>query len=139
MDFSGINWLAVIVSTLVAWGLGALWYSKVLFSAAWQKGAGLHDEDIEGANMALIFGTSFVLMFVMILGLALSLNGAMGTEITSPVQGFIHGIIVGVFFVATSSGINYLYQRKSFSLWLIDTGYQVLFLGIAGVILTLWN
>ena len=139
MDFSGINWLAVIVSTLAAWGLGALWYSKVLFSSTWQKGAGLTDDDIQGANMGLIFGTSFVLMFIMILGLALSLNGHAGAEITSPFQGFLHGIIMGVLFVATSSGINYLYQRRPFSLWLIDAGYQVLFLGIAGVILTLWN
>ena len=139
MDFSNINWLAVLVSTLVAWGLGALWYSKALFSVTWQKGAGLQDEDIEGANMALIFGTSFVLMFVMIVGLAVSLNGHAGAEIDSPVQGFLHGIILGVLFVATSSGINYLYQRRPLSLWLIDAAYQVLFLGIAGVILTLWT
>jgi anti-sigma-K factor RskA len=41
--------------------------------------------------------------------------------------------------VATSAGINYLYQQKSLKLWLIDAGYQVIFLGIFGAIMGAWH
>jgi len=36
-------------------------------------------------------------------------------------------------------GINYLYQRRSVILWLIDGFYIVFGLGIAGIILGAWK
>jgi hypothetical protein len=30
-----INWLAVLVAGIAYWALGALWYSKILFSNKW--------------------------------------------------------------------------------------------------------
>jgi hypothetical protein len=44
-----------------------------------------------------------------------------------------------VLFVGMSIGIYYLYQRRSFKLWLIDAGYQILFLGLQGAILGVWH
>ena len=61
---SNINWLSVIVATIAAFILGSLWYSPVLFGKVWQKELGLSDEKIKNANMAVIFGTSFVLEFI---------------------------------------------------------------------------
>ena len=40
LDFSQLNWLAVIVAALVYFALGALWYSPMLFSRAWQRSIG---------------------------------------------------------------------------------------------------
>jgi hypothetical protein len=54
-------------------------------------------------------------------------------------EGAIHGLYIGIFFVAMSMGINYLYQRKSIKLWLIDAGYQIAFLGIQGMIIGAWH
>ena len=136
MDLSGINFLAVAVAGLVSFGLGALWYSPLLFGRRWQKELGYTDEYLKKANMVQIFGTSFVMMLVMALGLAWLMKYS--PEI-SPVSGLVFGLTVGMLFSATSIAINYLYQRKSLVLWLIDTAYQVLFMGISGAIIGAWQ
>ncbi|MBK7109645.1 MAG: DUF1761 domain-containing protein [Bacteroidetes bacterium] len=137
MDYSNINYLAVIVCTVIAFVLGALWYSPVLFSKTWQKEVGLTNDDLKNANMFQIFGSSFVLMLVMIIGLAVLLG--MTAHSTSFMSGFTFGLWIGVFFNAASYGINMLYQRKSLKLWLIDSSYQILFLAISGGILSIWK
>jgi len=138
MEISNINYLAVATATVASFALGALWYSPVLFSKIWQKEVGLTDENLKGANMAKIFGTCLVLTAVMAFGMALMLKGKdlgdQGLQI-----GLIHGLYVGVFFVAMSMGINYLYQRKSLKLFFIDAGYQITFLGLQGLIIGVWR
>lgn len=87
--------------------------------------------------MILIFGTSLLLMVVMAFGLA-PIIASHGQEMEWH-HGMFHGLMVGLFFIATSIGINYLYQRKSLKLFLIDTVYQILIVVIAGLIIGLWR
>ncbi len=94
---------------------------------------GLSEDDLKGANMARIFGTTLVLTFIMALGIALF------GDLKDWMSGLQSGLLFGVFFVAASMGINYLYQQKSLKLWLIDIGYQVIFMGIIGAILGAWH
>ena len=137
MDFSNINFLAVLVGGLLAFAFGALWYSPVLFSKAWQKEVGMTEDDLKGANMVQIFGTSLVLMLIMSLGLSFTLRGHEMGDIDLK-TGMLHGLYIGLMFVATSVGINILYQRKSFKLFLIDAGYQVIMLVIMGAVIGAW-
>jgi len=94
-------------------------------------------EDLEGANMVVIFGSSFILMLVMIFGMVPAL--LMAHDDISVGYGAFHGARFGLFFSAASIGINYLYQRKSIKLWLIDASYQVALLAIGGAILAAMN
>lgn len=139
MDFSHINFLAVIVAGVAAWALGALWYSPVLFSKIWQREIGHSDEDLKNANMLLIFGTSAVMMIVMALGMAILMYGHGMGSMMNATNGLLFGLGTGVFFVAPSIAINYLYQRKSLTLFAIDSVYQVLFMGVIGLILGVWH
>jgi hypothetical protein len=138
MELSNINFLALAVAAIASFGLGSLWYSPLLFGKAWQNALGFSDEYLKKGNMALIFGSSFILIFLMDFGLAIILQGHAGRDV-SVLSGLLYGILAGLFFVATSIGINMLYQRKSFTLWAIDAGYQVLYLGITGAILGAWR
>lgn len=138
MDYSSVNYLAVLVCAAVAFFIGFLWYSPMLFSKVWQKEADITPEKIKSANMVQIFGSSFVLMFVMILGLDVLLSMTAQTD-GGFMGGFTFGLWVGVFFVAGSYGINILYQNKSLKLWLIDSVYQTLFLAVSGGILSIWK
>jgi hypothetical protein len=133
-----INYLAVIVAALSAFALGAVWYGKPLFGKAWQKELGYTDEYLKGGNMAKIFGVSFILTLVMAIGMAFLFHG-IPPEKLSWKLGLTHGFYIGFAFVATSMGVNYLYQRKSFTLWAIDAGYQVVFLTLMGTILGAWH
>ena len=137
MDFSSINYLAVLVSGIAMFALGSLWYT-LLFGKVWQKESGMTDEKAKGANMAVTMGSSFLLMVVMAFGLAILIQGHEGDGVEW-LSGLYHGLVVGLLFIGASIGINYLYQLKSFKLWLIDAMYQIICLGIAGVILGGWH
>jgi len=137
MQLSDINFLAVIVAALSAFAIGSVWYSPLMFSKAWQSALGLSDDDIKNANMFLIFGTSFILMLIMAIGLAL-LFLVLNPNGSTWMLGLKQGLFIGVFFISTSYGVNILYQRKSFKLWAIDSGYQVLLLGLMGTIIGAW-
>jgi len=131
--FLQINWLSVIVSALAAFALGSLWYSPVLFGKTWQKLIKLSDEDMKGANMPLIFGSTFILN---IIG-AFVLDMFIGRESTL-MTGLMAGLLVSLAWIATSLGINYLFTRKPFKLFIIDAGYYVAFFTIMGAILGAW-
>ena len=128
--FANINWLSVILASISAFVIGSLWYSPILFGKVWQREIRLGDEDIKSANMALIFGTSFVLTFIA----SIVLEMFIGKEATAS-YGLIAGFLVGFAWVATSIGTNYLFARKSFKLYLIDAGYFVVFFPVMGLIL----
>lgn len=128
--FSDVNWLSVILAALSAFAIGSLWYSPVLFGKTWQKEIALSDSDMKNANMPLIFGTSFVLNLIS----ALVLDMFIGKEASAGV-GIVAGFLVGIAWVATSIGINYMFARKSLKLYFIDAGYFVVFFPVMGLIL----
>ena len=138
MTYPFINIWAVLVSAVAFWALGALWYSPLLFSKRWQKEVGLSDEKLKSANMSLIFGTSFLIMLLMVWALNFVINSHKPENVNLG-MGLHYGLFTGFFFSMMTIGINYLYQRKSIVLWLIDGVYVVLGMGIAGMILGSWK
>lgn len=129
-----LNYLAIVLGGVGAWILGALWYSPVLFGKKWQAELGYTDEYLKQANMAVVFGLSLVCMIIMSYGLSFIVGSHPEGERTIG-HGFFHGCLAGFMFAAMSMGINYLYQRKSIMLYVIDAAYQVLMLGVSGAIM----
>jgi hypothetical protein len=138
MAYPHINVWAVLVASLAFWALGAVWYSPVLFSKRWQKEVGFNEEDVKKTNVAMVFGTSFLLMLLMVWALNFVINSHKPEDVNLT-RGLIYGLFTGFFFSMLTMGINYLYQRRSIMLWLIDGFYVVLGLGIAGMILGAWK
>jgi len=132
-SFNQVNWLSVLVASVIAFGIGSLWYSPVLFGKSGQKLINLKDEDMKGTNMPLIFGTTFVLNVIA----AIVLDLFIGTESTL-VSGLLSGLLVSLAWIATSLAINYLFSQKPFKLFLIDAGYFVVFFSIMGSIMGVW-
>jgi hypothetical protein len=127
-----IGFVSILLGALGGWMLGALWYSPLLFSKIWQKEVGLSDEQIKTGNMVVIFGLSYVCMVLMSVGLSFVIGAHPTINAT---HGFFHGAMSGLFFCAASMGINYLYGRRSIKLFLIDGIYQILLLGVSGMIM----
>jgi hypothetical protein len=138
MTYPYINVWAVLLSTVAFWALGALWYSPVLFGKRWQKETGFKEEEITKTNMAMVFGLSFLLMLLMVWALNFMINSHKSEDV-SLLKGLHYGAFTGFFFSMLTMGINYLYQRRSFMLWLIDGFYIFIGLGIAGMILGAWR
>jgi len=45
--------------------IGFIWYNPKVLGNAWMQAAGLNEEKLKGSNMAVIFGLSFVLSFLL--------------------------------------------------------------------------
>lgn len=60
-----INFIAVLVAAIVPMALGFIWYNPKVFGNAWMQASGLNEEKLKNANMAVIFGVSFILSFLL--------------------------------------------------------------------------
>ncbi|MEI7423201.1 MAG: DUF1761 domain-containing protein [Prolixibacteraceae bacterium] len=138
MIYPFINVWAVLAGTLALWVLGALWYSPVLFGKTWQKEVEFKEEGLSKGNVAIVFGLSFLLMLFMVWALNFVINSHKPEDVNM-LRGLYYGIFTGFFFSMMTMGVNYLYQRRSVTLWLIDGFYMVIGLGIAGMILGGWR
>jgi len=118
-----------LAAALSSFLLGGVWYSA-LFAKAWQKAASLSDEQIKNGNMALIFGGSFMLALIASASFAVFLGS--GLDATT---GALYGFTAGLCWVSASFGINYLFERKNLTLFLINGGYHTLQFTLIGAIL----
>src|SRR5690349_4926191 len=100
-----INWIAVLVAGVASFVLGGLWYSPVLFGKAWQRETGLTDEQLKQGNMARIFGLSLILALLASWNFANFLGPRPSLAFGAGV-----GFSAGLLWVASSFGINYLFE-----------------------------
>jgi hypothetical protein len=125
--------LKVLVAALATFVLGGLWYGP-LFGKLWQRLVGLSDEQLESANKAKVFGSSFVLASIAAYVFAMFL----GPE---PAPAFAIGVgaLAGLCWVGASFGINDLFEQRSFALWAVNAGYHTLAFTLFGVVFGLWH
>jgi hypothetical protein len=128
------NYWAIIVSALSTFLIGGLWYSPAVFGKAWMKENGFTEEDMKKGGMGKIFGLAFFLALISAMNLAMF----MGPE-DDPKMGALWGFLAGFGWVATFVGTHYLFERKTFKLFLINAGYSVVALTVMGVILAAWK
>lgn len=84
-------------------------------------------------NMIQIFGISFLLTLVMAF-----LFHVIDASKVNWLVGLTHGFYIGIAFIVTSMGVTYQYERRSYKLWAINGGYQLVFLMVMGAILGAW-
>ena len=129
-----INYLAVLVASLIGFVIGFLWYGPV-FGKAWMAESGMTEEKVQSGNMAKIFGTTFVLQLIMTYCLAMfladdSIDLAMGT---------FYGFLTGAGWILPTIVINNLYEQRSFKLSFIQGGYWVVVFTLMGLVLGAWR
>jgi len=134
MDFSTLNWFAIVVAAISSFIIGSLWYSPLMFQKAWMKANNFNDESLQGANMLKIFSLAFILMFPASFSLAMYLGPDAGAGF-----GAAAGFMAGTFWVMAFVGVHYLFERKPFSLFLINGFYSTVALTAMGVIIGVWQ
>lgn len=131
---ASLNWLSVIVATLVYFILGALWYSPVLFGNIWMKLRNLDPETMDQPN-PIIYLYSFILQFIGVISLALFIS-ALG--VNSAGTGAFIGFGAGAGFVFSLAGATGIFTEVPMKLHFLDRGYHVVGLILAGLILGWW-
>ena len=132
LDFSELNWWAILVATGAAFVLGFLWYGP-LFGQAWLKALGKTEADLQPSP------TPFVISFFTTLLSCVVLAAIMkGMAMQSLGGDLLIGGLVGVGFIAASMASDSAFCRSGMPLFLIQSGYRVLYSILMGGILGAW-
>jgi hypothetical protein len=134
----GVNLLHAFVAALAAFLLGALWYSPVLFAKPWMAAHGFSMEDVAAMQKQApkAYSVSFVCMFIMALAFSWLLH-------LLHWSGWMGGVHLALFcwtgFALTLGLIAHVYANKKIGVFLIDGGYQLVYMAIMGAILGAWQ
>ena len=141
MDFSSINWLAVIVCVVISMISGSIWYNPKTFFPAWWKGIGKSDSDAPGMqNMGVTWGLTVLASFVQAVAMSFmvtamgSLSG--GVTLTS---GALAGFMLWLGFIAPTYLVNKLFAGHGLKVWGIEVGNHLVNFVLFGAILGAWR
>ena len=129
-----VNYGAVVVAALAGYILGGLWYGP-LFGRLWRELSGAE----EGKPTAFVMVTGIISSFVMSFVLAQAIIYANAYWFAG---GILTGLVAGFFswlgFIAPVTVGSVLYEKKPWSLWVLNNGYWLASLLVMGAILAAW-
>lgn len=133
-----VSILPVFGSAVAVFLLGAIWYSPALFGKAWVRAHGYTDENL--AVMRASAGRAYAVSFACYVVMAAAMSFLIGRMGITMIRGGVKlGALVGVGFAATIGLTANMFSGKPLSTWLIDAGYQVVYLILMGIILVAWR
>jgi hypothetical protein len=135
---SGLHLGALVVSGAMSLVIGFLWYGP-LFGKPWAAYTGWTDEKVKsipGGTMALTYLLTLLAAIVQAVVLSL-LSRSLGATVWS--DGLVLGLLAGCGFVALGFATTSLFEHKPIGLWLIVSGYEVVYLAAAGTLVTIWR
>lgn len=129
-----INYLAVVVAAIINMGIGALWYSPLLFAKTWAKATGKSMEDMGSG------GTGYALTSVGSLIIALFLAYFI-TQVDAGtfLAGAKIGLLAWVGFVIPTHAANYVFEGRPLNLYAINVGYFLVSFMAMGGLIAAWH
>ena len=132
MTFAGVNYLAVVIAAVVAFGIGAGWYMSL--GKIWVEAQGLTPEKMQSNKSKLPFIYTFVALLVMAWVLA-GLMAHLGPGQVTLVNGVISGAFCWLGFVITALAVNLSFAMRDMRLLWIDGGHWLIVLAVMGAII----
>jgi hypothetical protein len=132
MTFAGMNYLAILVAALAAFGWGAIYYTTL--SNQWLVAVGMTKEQMQTNRTAVPFIISFVALLVMAWVLAGTL-GHLGSGQVTLKNGIISALFLWLGFVVTTIFVNNAYPGRKYTLSVIDSIHWLGVLVIQGAII----
>lgn len=130
-----MNPWAVLVTGVILWFLGAIWYSPALFSKPWMAALGIvPDSSKKGLASGMIASLvgDWILAFVLLHFILWSGADSFG-------MGAFVGFISWLGFLAATQFAQGIYEQRPAKLFLINMGYWLVGLPIAGGVLAVWR
>lgn len=164
-----MNIYAILVAGLIPMIIGFVWYNEKTFGKKWMRVAEMTEDKMQGANMALTFGLSYVFSILLAVGLfSLVIHqthlmsilveepgfGDPNSEVTQWYDNFMatygenfrtfqhgvfHGAFGGLLFALPILGVNALFERKGFTYIAINVGFWVICMALMGGIICAWQ
>lgn len=143
MDFSSINWLAVLACVVASMIIGSIWFNPKTFFPAWWKAIGKTDSDTPGdqsmSGMWVVWGLIVLSSFVQAVFMSLMVNamGSMSGGATLA-SGATAGFLLWLGFVAPSSLTNKLFADRV-KAWYYEAGNHLVTFVVMGAIVGAWH
>jgi hypothetical protein len=132
-DFTQIHWLPVLVVTLAGFMLGGVWYGP-LFGKAWMAALGKREEDVRPTPLPFVI--SFVSASGTAIGIALLVAAL---NLVTLAAGLALGALVGVLFIAAAMASDSAFCGTGLPLFLIQSGYRIVYSLLMGGVLAIWR
>jgi len=130
-----VNWLAIVVSAIVFYLFGWLWYT--LLGAQWLDAMGTTREAMMAqASNPYPYIVSFVAAVFLAYGIARVLSWHAPV---SAVRGAFIGFSMSFLFIVMALWITYAYEHRAIMLAAINCGYFCIGMTIQGAILGAWK
>lgn len=128
---------AVWIAAVLVFVLGAAWYT--VFADPWLSGIGKTRDQLlvqGGGGPGMGYAVGFGAIVVLCYALAWLLER---TATTSAAGGARTGIVAALGFCSATIALNYAFEVRPLSLWLINAGYVTLGLALAGAVMAGWR
>jgi hypothetical protein len=133
-----INYLAILVSGVIAMILGALWYGPI-FGKIWMQLMNFTQSDIEEAKKKGM-GKSYALMFLGSLIMSYVIARLVGTlNPTTFSAGAALGFWLWLGLVTPILLSGVLWENKPWKLWWLNIAYYLVQIAVISGILTVWR
>lgn len=124
----GVNWIAVVVATVVLEVLGYVWYA-VVFASAWTAAGGGAQKN--GLSQGAAYGLGALNTLIIMIGLSWLMARLGRSGLMASVGA---ALAAWLFFDFTTMALDFLYQGQSTALVQINMGQQLVAYLVAGVI-----
>ena len=144
MDFSSINWLAVVACVVVSMISGSIWFGPKTFFPIWWKAIGkaaTEDPSMTGPGMGMMIWPLTILaslvqaIFMSLMVHAMSSMTPGGATLAS---GATAGFVLWLGFVAPSSLTNKLFANQ-LTAWVLEAGNHLIVFVLMGAIVGAWH
>jgi len=138
--FINLNFWAILVSGLVYWILGGIWYAAV-FSKSWQEALGFNAmNEAEKAQLQKDFPKALLTHFIsgLITSFILAkIVSAMGAN--SFMDGLLYGVLMWLAFAFTIHLNSLMFEKRPKPVFSINSGFYLIAFAVIGGILTVWR
>lgn len=136
----GVNWLSIVICTLIPTIVGFIYYNPKVFGKAWMDSLGMTEEQLRPNNMAVMMIISLVLSLFLTFFL-LGFNNGEGQEgeFDNFGHGAFHGAFLAIMVALPVLITNGMYEKKSWKNALINAVYWVITITLMGGVIDAMN
>jgi hypothetical protein len=135
---SGVTLAGVAVAWVATFVSGFIWFGPKTFFPTWWRLMGRTEKDVPGggASMVTTFGSVMVGQLAAVATLALIMGPVIELgRISGPLDGALFGLLVGAGIAGATALGHRMFSGHGFVVWMIESGNDIINLGIAGAIL----
>ena len=142
MTFSEINFIGILVASVITFISGGIWFGPKTFYPIWMKERGIASGQLT-ANQnkpALLFGGTLIAIFIQMITLGAIISSLQANNPDfSVASGALVGLALGVGVSMFSSLSHRLFGGESLKVWIIETANDAINYTIAGAVIAFFG